>query len=757
MVLLDGPWSRFGEPTLPRWLNCWIEHGLLFSLVFYIVWIERLSIFAFVDSLLSAKDGSRQNSYEWYLLSLKMGLILMTCINSILYFLVSFAWINMAEDNVGKERVPPVRDKFNKKSKRSSSYRAIRKFQPGELVTEQQKRFDQFYSMLSIKTDLNAYVTSAMHALYTARQLHGFDKIVSQRKCQTGHRGDLSLLHCNEPINIDLEGIPSSATCDQVVEYLRSIDPTLDFTGTAVKVEVQPPVCMVTGEAASTTKARVTNFEISSNLRQFIRCGNSSGEVPTSLFVRRHFKTKFKLELMVGEELRLLIAQMEDANWEKWEIESWILIIVTHSMKTTARPVTLRINVMQFQGRVMQRLPCSRGRILLLFDDFKDVIEFGAHISSALSACKENLVTFSTSGEELGSSCVCGSAGEATVLCGCGTCLSSCGTDQFFGARGDKSCDEGESDTCCSCVDKILGVGDSLSCGSDGAGTSDSKVEGVRCDDGDDAECYTDDSQRQYSAENKSGLQEARDLCCCFSGNAAQGGSCACESDGFIGVKSVGTHHGSNVDGTCGYGMKTRMAGCCDDGDELAHSSSCGVFATRGSCHSDISDESACEGGCGNRSCCGTAYTSCRDIPCCGGGGDGLLQLHRGGDVGCVGNDSSSGVTNRGMMIRRHRHSCSSSCDGSGEADVGDDFYDGADGGGYCEFNWTDRVDNSGGAGVQGSRSNGGRSIAQRGGRRGADALTSTLLMDLVLDIVLIRPVALVVPISGSTGPGEPV
>jgi hypothetical protein len=680
----------------------------------------------------------------------------------ILNFFGRFAWINMAEDNVGKERVPPVRDKFNKKSKRSSSYRAIRKFQPGDLVIEQQKRLDQFYSMLSIKTDLNAYVTSAIHALYTARQLHGFDKIVSQRKCQTGHRGDLSLLHCNEPINIDLEGIPSSATCDQVVEYLRSIDPTLDFTGTAVKVEVQPPVCMVTGEAASTTKARVTNFEISSNLRQFIRCGNSSGEVPTSLFVRRHFKTKFKLELMVGEELRHLIAQMEEANWEKWEIESWILKIVTHSMKTTTSPVTLRINVMQFQGRVMQRLPCSRGRILLLFDDFKDVIEFGAHISSALSACKENLITFSTSGEELGSSCVCRSAGEATVLCGCGTCLSSCSTDQSFGASGDsdESCDEGESDTCCGGVDKSFGVGDSLSCGSDEAGTSDSsKVEGVRCDDGDDAECYTDDSQRQYSAVNNGGLQEARDLCSCLSGNDAQGGSCACESDGFIGVKSVGTHNGSNVDGPCGYFRKARMAGCCDGGDELAHSCSCGVFATRGSCHSDISDESACEGGCGKCSCCGTAYKNCRDIPCCGGGGDGLLQLDRDGDVGgctaVVGNDSSSGVTNREMMIRRHRHSCSSSCDGSGGA--GDDFYDGADGGGYCEFNWTDRVEGSGGAGVQGSRSNGGRSIAQRGGRRGADALTSTLLMDLVLDILLICPVALVVPISGSTVPGEPV
>ena len=67
------------------------------------------------------------------------------------------------------------------------------------------------------------------------------------------------------------------------------------------------------------------------------------------------------------------------------------------------------------------------------------------------------------------------------------------------------------------------------------------------------------------------------------------------------------------------------------------------------------------------------------------------------------------------------------------------------------------RVDGSGGAGVQGSRSNGGRSIAQRGGRRSADVPTSTLLMDFVLDIVLICPVALVVPISGSTVPGEPV
>jgi hypothetical protein len=83
------------------------------------------------------------------------------------------------------------------------------------------------------------------------------------------------------------------------------------LTGTAVNLEVQPPVCMVTGEAALTTKARVTNFEISSNLEQIIRCSNSSGEVPTSRFVHRHFKTKFKLEFMVIKELRHLIAQIK--------------------------------------------------------------------------------------------------------------------------------------------------------------------------------------------------------------------------------------------------------------------------------------------------------------------------------------------------------------------------------------------------------------------------------------------------------------
>ncbi len=154
---------------------------------------------------------------------------------------------------------------------------------------------------------------------------------------------------------------------------------------------------------------------------------------------------------------------------------------------------------------------------------------------------------------------LCGSVGEARVLCGCRACLSSCSTDQSFGASGDndESCDEGESDACCGGVDNSSGVDDSFSCGSDEAGTSDSsKVEGVRCDDGDDAECYTDDSQRQYSAVNNGGLQESRDFCSFFSGNDAQGGSCAFESNGFIVVKSVGTHNGSNVDGPCGYGMK---------------------------------------------------------------------------------------------------------------------------------------------------------------------------------------------------------
>ncbi len=40
--------------------------------------------------------------------------------------------------------------------------------------------------------------------------------------------------------------------------------------GTDIKFEVQPSVSVVIGDTASTTKTRVTNFEISSNLRQYI-------------------------------------------------------------------------------------------------------------------------------------------------------------------------------------------------------------------------------------------------------------------------------------------------------------------------------------------------------------------------------------------------------------------------------------------------------------------------------------------------------
>ncbi len=91
-----------------------------------------------------------------------------------------------------------------------------------------------------------------------------------------------------------------------------------------------------------------------------------------------------------------------------------------------------------------------------------------------------------------------------------------------------------------------------------------------------------------------------------FVGNDAQGGSCAIESDGFIGVKSVGTHKASDVYGPCCYDTKARMAGCCDGGDELAHGCSCDGFITRGLDHADISDVSTCEQ-CGGESADATA------------------------------------------------------------------------------------------------------------------------------------------------------
>ncbi len=65
-------------------------------------------------------------------------------------------------------------------------------------------------------------------------------------------------------------------------------------------------------------------------------------------------------------------------------------------------------------------------------------------------------------------------------------------------------------------------------------------------------------------------------------------------------------------------------------------------------------------------------------------------------------------------MIHRRRRHCSSS-DGSDGASVVHDYFDGANGGGYCKFNRIDRDEDSGAADVQEGCSDGGRSTAQSG------------------------------------------
>jgi hypothetical protein len=58
-----------------------------------------------------------------------------------------------------------------------------------------------------------------------------------------------------------------------------------------------------------------TDFQITENIRNFIRCGQNGGNVPSSVLICRKFKTKFKLELSVWAELEQLITLLETSNW----------------------------------------------------------------------------------------------------------------------------------------------------------------------------------------------------------------------------------------------------------------------------------------------------------------------------------------------------------------------------------------------------------------------------------------------------------
>ena len=79
------------------------------------------------------------------------------------------------------------------------------------------------------------------------------------KKARFAQRGDLSLLRCNQPQDVDLEGIPSLSSCEDVTEFLLAIDPDLDFASGATEIRVLPAALLSDGHKASTTKAIVTS------------------------------------------------------------------------------------------------------------------------------------------------------------------------------------------------------------------------------------------------------------------------------------------------------------------------------------------------------------------------------------------------------------------------------------------------------------------------------------------------------------------
>ena len=294
------------------------------------------------------------------------------------------------DDTAERARVPPVRDKFRRPNPRTLSGRlrtgkGRQTSQTIFLDPSEGELLQQLYRLHGpIRSDLLAYLHATVLSLHENHLSQKTEQIAAWGKSDLNHHGDLSLLKCTGPQNVDLEGIPNSATCDEVVEYLRNIDPQLDIASTAAKVLIKPPVLLHDNQVAQTTIATVTDFEITENIRNFIRCGRTGGNVPSSLFIRRKFKTKFKLELSVWAELEQVITLLETSNWTKTEIESLLFKAVGYCLYANpmTSDVSLHINVNTFEGKILRRLPCSRGRIILLFKDVKSVASINTHTAS---------------------------------------------------------------------------------------------------------------------------------------------------------------------------------------------------------------------------------------------------------------------------------------------------------------------------------------------------------------------------------------
>jgi len=243
------------------------------------------------------------------------------------------------------------------------------------------------------------------------RSLHDSIDLMHRERSRFVQRGDLSLLQCTLPQNVDLEGIPGSWSSEDVVNFLLKIDPQLDFAANASQVSVHRSARLTNGDLAPTTKATITNLVITSAVKFFIESGDVSGRFVPSVYIRRNFRTKYQVEIAVSEQLKRLIEALEHYGWIKREIESFLFEELGNSLQIPSvfkMAATLRINVTRFERtrKVLRRLPCSQGRILLLFNSAESVMDVAAGLQSSQLVAFQTPAVVHTSATEGGQSMV---------------------------------------------------------------------------------------------------------------------------------------------------------------------------------------------------------------------------------------------------------------------------------------------------------------------------------------------------------------
>ena len=601
MVSLDGPWGRFEEPTYAWWLVGVLEYILL--LLYAIQIFLPIFIRTFIVSSSKGLEGtligfSRQFVVEVLQLIDKQLVLLL--LSTLTCNLIADSWFWSFLSHLTRVAVFLKLNVLTRMTK--AEYFA-------EVPTPQARVRKR--NLLKIETRISTYVSaSTADRLLSDFIANGSDTagLTHIKKARFGQRGDLSLLRCNQPQDVDLEGIPSLSSCKDVTEFLLAIDPDLDFASGATEIRVLPAALLSNGRKASTTKAIVTNLLMTSHLKRFIECGDSSGKVPPSMYIRRYFRTDHRLEIPASKKLKHVIETLENAGWMKREIESCLLEIFGNSLQlseASKTAVTLRINVTRFEGagKVMRRLPCSQGRILLLFNDAESVADIVAGMQSAVSAETEKPAVFpfpttdgwqgiSVKGDDGDTTCdktgdyrcvdiTVGSDGTISFASAEGIivdgCCSNCGEihtdgcsnglDEAACTCGDggcvADCSDGVSDSCDGCDGGFLTVTAGFL---DAGGTSGDN--GIGYIDFCSAECKSDDSRGGiYDASDGGSGGGGNDIFVCVAESA---GSVSDGGRGGVGCNCVNCTMGGSscCSNTCLCGGGGSIDGGGDGGDD---------------------------------------------------------------------------------------------------------------------------------------------------------------------------------------------